>query len=36
MRNDDIRKVCGAKNRVNGRINKSILRWYGHRERMDG
>ena len=35
MRNERIRELCGVKKGVNERINESILRWFGHVERMD-
>ena len=35
MRNERIRELCGVKKGVNERINETILRWFGHLERMD-
>src|SRR5678816_32877 len=34
MRNERIRKLSGVKKGVNERINASMLRWFGHVERM--
>jgi hypothetical protein len=36
MRNEYIREVCGVDKGVIERINESMLRWFGHVERMDG
>src|SRR5678815_4204400 len=36
MRNESIRELCGVKKGVNERINESMLRWFGHVERMNG
>src|SRR5678815_5828185 len=36
MRNERIRELCGVKKGVNKRINESMLRWFGHVERMNG
>src|SRR5678815_2321686 len=36
MRNERIREWCGVKKGVNERINESMLRWFGHVERMNG
>src|SRR5678815_2173447 len=35
MRNERIRELCGVKKGVNERINESMLRWFGHVERMN-
>src|SRR5678815_6092076 len=35
MRNELIREWCGVKKGVNERINESMLRWFGHVERMN-
>ena len=35
MRNGVIRELCGIQKGVNERISESILRWFGHLERMD-
>ena len=35
MRNEYIRGLCGVENGVKERICESILRWFGHLERMD-
>src|SRR5678815_5288590 len=35
MRNERIREMCGVKKGVNERINESMLRWFGHVERMN-
>src|SRR5678816_3773424 len=35
MRNERIRELCGVKKGVYERINESMLRWFGHMERMD-
>src|SRR5678815_40660 len=35
MRNEHIRELCGVKKGVNKRINESMLRWFGHVERMN-
>ena len=35
MRNEYIREMCGVVKGVIERINESILRWFGHMERMD-
>src|SRR5678815_4819944 len=35
MRNERIRDLCGVKKGVNERINESMLRWFGHVERMN-
>src|SRR5678815_335511 len=35
MRNERIGELCGAKKRVNERINESTLRLFGHVERMN-
>src|SRR5678816_1261878 len=35
MRNELIREWCGVKKGVNERINESMLRWFGHMERMN-
>src|SRR5678815_4693102 len=35
MRNERIRERCGVKKGVNERINESMLRWFGHVERMN-
>src|SRR5678815_4666944 len=35
MRNERIRELCGVKKAVNERINESMLRWFGHVERMN-
>src|SRR5678816_3389348 len=35
MRNERIRELCGVKKWVNERINESMLRWFGHMERMN-
>src|SRR5678815_3478358 len=35
MRNERIRELFGVENGVNERINKSMMRWFGHVERMD-
>src|SRR5678815_2512779 len=35
MRNECIREMCGMKKGLNERINKSMLRWFGHVERMN-
>jgi len=34
-RNERIREWCGVKKGVNERINESMLRWFGHVERMN-
>src|SRR5678816_2596871 len=34
MRNERIIELCGVKKGVNERINESMLRWFGHVERM--
>ena len=36
MWNEHIRELCGVKNGVNEKIAESVLRWFGHLERMDG
>ena len=35
MRNEVIRELCGAEKGVKERISESILRWFGHLERLD-
>ena len=35
MRNEVIRELCGVEKGVKERISESILRWFGHLERMD-
>ena len=35
MRNEVIRELCGVEKGVKERISESILRWFGHMERMD-
>ena len=35
MRNERIREMCGVEREMNERINESLLRWFGHMERMD-
>src|SRR5678815_4983448 len=35
MRNELIRELCGVKKGVHERINESMLRWFGHVERMN-
>ena len=35
VRNELIREWCGVKKGVNERINESMLRWFGHMERMN-
>jgi hypothetical protein len=35
MRNERIRELCGVEKGVLERISESILRWFGHMERMD-
>ena len=35
VRNERIREWCGVKKGVNERINESMLRWFGHVERMN-
>jgi hypothetical protein len=35
MRNERIRELCGVERGMNERINESLLRWFGHMERMD-
>jgi hypothetical protein len=36
VRNEYIRELCGVDKGINERINESMLRWFGHVERMDG
>jgi len=36
VRNDEIRRRCRKKGSVSERMDQSILRWFGHVERMDG
>src|SRR5678816_3380272 len=35
MRNERITELCGVKKGVNERINESMLRWFGHVERVN-
>ena len=35
IRNEFIRSTCGVEKGINERINESMLRWFGHVERMD-
>lgn len=35
VRNERIRERCGSKKSMLGRADESVLRWYGHVERMD-
>ena len=35
IRNEFIRSTCGVQKGINERINESMLRWFGHVERMD-
>ena len=35
IRNKFIRIACGVEKGINERINESVLRWFGHVERMD-
>ena len=35
MMNEHIRDLCGVKNGVNERTKESMLRWFGHVERMN-
>ena len=35
IRNEFIRTVCGVEKGINERVNESVLRWFGHVERMD-
>ena len=34
MRSEDIRMGCGLKCRLSERVDLSVMRWYGHMERM--
>ncbi|WP_435336460.1 hypothetical protein, partial [Klebsiella pneumoniae] len=35
VRNEEIRGRCGVDKSLNQQVEESILRWYGHVERMD-
>ena len=35
MTNAEVRRRCGKKGSVSQKIDRSVLRWYGHVERMD-
>ena len=34
MRKEDIRMGCGLKDKLSERVDQSVVRWYGHMERM--
>ena len=34
MKNEDIRMGCGLKYKLSERVDQSVMRWYGHMERM--
>ena len=36
IRNEEIRRRVGVQNDLAGRVERSVLRWYGHIERMNG
>ena len=36
IRNEEIRRRVGVLNDLSGRVEKCVLRWFSHVERMDG
>ena len=35
LRNEEVRRRAGVPNELSGRVEKGVLRWFGHMERMD-
>ena len=35
VRNEEVRRRAGVERKLSGRVDQSVLRWFGHMERMD-